>query len=61
MKAETNGYGDSWVATGYIFARLKYILEHCKDKEMEEQLFYFLGELSHNYEKDTGKLILEEV
>jgi hypothetical protein len=61
MNQETNGYGDSVVATQYIWSRINYIMSNCFDEELEDQLFSLMDELAHNFTVDTGKKITEEV
>jgi hypothetical protein len=58
---QDNGYGDSLVATQYIYARIKYIMENCFEEEMEDNFFNLMDELAINYKKDTGKEITEEL
>lgn len=61
MEAETQGYGNSKVATKYVWERIRYIMDNCLGEEMEEQILGFMGELAHNYQVDTGNLIGEEL
>jgi hypothetical protein len=60
MRAESNGYGDSWIATKYLWERINYIMTNCFDEDLEDQLFSLMDELAHNYTVDTGKKITEE-
>jgi len=51
-----NGFGNSSVATQYIYERVHGILDGSK-KDMTFELSRLLDELAHNYKVDTGKLI----
>jgi hypothetical protein len=51
-----NGWGNSSVATQYIYERVHGILDG-KQKDMAFELSRLLDELAHNYKVDTGKLI----
>tara|TARA_R100000995_G_scaffold8025_1_gene3494 strand:- start:550 stop:735 length:186 start_codon:yes stop_codon:yes gene_type:complete len=59
MKIETNGWGDSMVATKYMHERISDIL----NKQTKDQICYHLSrlsdELAHNYKIDTNKSIGE--
>ena len=54
MKMQTLGWGDSMVATKYIYQRLHDIL----DKKTKDEICYHLSrlsdELAHNYKIDTN-------
>tara|TARA_R110000744_G_C19041330_1_gene526701 strand:- start:386 stop:565 length:180 start_codon:yes stop_codon:yes gene_type:complete len=58
MSIETNGWGESSVATKYVYERLHHVLDN---RDMAFELSRFLDELAHNYKVDTGRLIGEEV
>ena len=49
-----NGFGNSSVATQYIYERVADILD---GKDLAFELSRLLDELAHNYKVDTGKLI----
>ena len=54
-----NTWGDSTVATKYIYQRLHNIL----DMDIEDSAYHLsrlMDELANNYKIDTGKLIGEE-
>ena len=53
-----NGWGNSSVATSYIYERVHAILDGSK-KDMAFELSRLLDELAHNYKTDTGRLIGE--
>ena len=53
-----NGFGNSSVATLYIYERVHGILD---SKDMAFELSRLLDELAHNYKVDTGKLIGENL
>jgi hypothetical protein len=53
-----NGFGNSSVATLYIYERVHGILD---SKDMAFELSRLLDELAHNYKVDTGKLIGEDL
>ena len=53
-----NGFGNSSVATMYIYERVADILD---GKELAFELSRFLDELAHNYKTDTGRLIGEDL
>jgi hypothetical protein len=59
MKLETNGWGDSMVATKYMYERISDIL----NKQTKDQICYHLSrlndELALNFKSDTGKGIGE--
>ena len=63
MKTETNGWGESTVATAYVYERVRAILETSNPLDDEDDAVYylsrFLDELAHNYKVDTGRLIAE--
>ena len=61
MKAKTNGYGDSVVATKYIYQRIHKILDYEDNDEGIMDLCRLFDELADNYKIDTGKLIEEEL
>ena len=58
---ETQGWGNSRVATKYIYERIHDILDMDTDYDTNFALSRLLDELAHNYKVDTGKLIGEEV
>jgi hypothetical protein len=61
MKQETNGWGDSAVATKYIYEIIHDFLDADLTKqEMEWELSRLMDELAHNYKVDTNKLIGEK-
>ena len=60
MNIETNGWGNSMIATKYVYQRVYGILDS-KEEDMAYLLSRFLEELAHNYKADTNKLIGEEV
>jgi hypothetical protein len=53
-----NGWGNSSVATQYIYERVYGILD---SKDMAFELSRLLDELAHNYKTDTGRLIGEDL
>jgi hypothetical protein len=53
-----NGFGNSSVATQYIYERVHSILD---GKDMAFELSRLLDELAHNYKVDTGRLIGEDL
>ena len=55
-----NGWGNSSVATQYIYERVHGILDGSK-KDMAFELSRLLDELAHNYKTDTGRLIGEDL
>ena len=55
-----NGWGNSSVATQYIYERVHVILDG-KQKDMAFELSRLLDELAHNYKVDTGRLIGEDL
>jgi len=55
-----NGFGNSSVATQYIYQRVWDILDGSK-KDMAADLSRLLDELAHNYKVDTGRLIGEDL
>ena len=57
MKQETNGWGDSVVATKYIYQRIYGILDSKDGEDITYHLSRFIEELARNYKVDTGKLI----
>jgi hypothetical protein len=59
MKIETNGWGDSMVATKYIYERVHGILDG-RVMDMPHELSMFMVELALNYKVDTGNLIGEK-
>jgi hypothetical protein len=61
MRAETQGYGDSTIATKYVWERLRYIMDNCLGDEMADQVWGFMEELAHNYQVDTDNFIGEDV
>lgn len=54
-----NGWGDSTIATKYIYQRIHGILD-IEGQDRDYHLSRLLDELAHNYKIDTGKLIGEE-
>ena len=56
-KEETQGWGDSRVATKYVFGRIGNALNSADLDEMSQELSNLYSELAHNYKVDTGKLI----
>ena len=60
MKQATNGWGDSAVATRYIYERVHTILDG-RVMDMPQELSFLLDELALNYKVDTGKLIGEDL
>ncbi len=60
MKIETQGWGDSMIATKYVYERIYDILDG-KGSDMSFDLSRFLDELAHNYKVDTGNLIGEDL
>ena len=61
MKTETNGWGDSMVATKYIYQRLGGIMDMDNEDDITYHLSRLMDELALNYKVDTKKLIGEEV
>lgn len=63
METENNGWGESTVATAYVYERVRDILETSNPLDEEDDAVYylsrFLDELAHNYKVDTGRLIAE--
>tara|TARA_R110000824_G_scaffold250882_3_gene439654 strand:+ start:2532 stop:2768 length:237 start_codon:yes stop_codon:yes gene_type:complete len=57
VKEETQGWGDSRVATKYVFGRIGDALNSADFDEMSQELSNLYSELAHNYKVDTGKLI----
>jgi hypothetical protein len=55
MKIKTQGWGDSMIATKYVYERIFDILDD--DCDMADELSRFMDELAHNYKVDTGELI----
>jgi len=55
-----NGFGNSSVATMYIYERVHGILDG-KQKDMAFELSRLMDELAHNYKVDTGRLIGEDL
>jgi len=55
-----NGWGNSSVATKYMYERVWSILDGSK-KDMSKELSELLRELAHNYKVDTGRLIGEDL
>jgi hypothetical protein len=58
---ETQGYGNSTIATKYVYERIYEILDGNWTDDYAHKLSRFLDELAHNYKVDTGKRIGEEV
>ena len=63
METENNGWGESTVATAYVYERVRAILETSNPLDDEDDAVYylsrFLDELAHNYKVDTGRFIAE--
>jgi hypothetical protein len=57
MKLETNGWGDSIVATKYVYQRIHGILDLKNGEDITYHLSRFMEELARNYKVDTGKRI----
>ena len=57
MKIETNGWGDSMVATKYIYQRVHSILDLDDADDAYYHLSRLMEELARNYKADTGNLI----
>jgi len=55
-----NGFGNSSVATLYVYERVHGILDG-RVADMPHELSRLLDELAHNYKVDTGKLIGEDL
>ena len=51
---ETNGWGNSTVATAYVYERIHDILDITEPEEVSEALSRFHDELAHNFYVDTG-------
>jgi len=60
MNIETNGWGDSMIATKYVYERIYHILDS-EEEDIAYLLSRFYEELAHNYKADTNKLIGEEL
>ena len=54
MSNPTNGWGDSTVATSYIWSRLHDILDADDHDQMCQELSDLYGELAQNLTVDTG-------
>jgi len=54
-----NYWGDSAVATKYIYQRLHGILDLEDSEDVAYHLSRFMDELAHNYKVDTGEKIGE--
>jgi hypothetical protein len=61
MRIKTQGWGDSMVATKYMYQRIHGILDMDSEDDMCYHLSRLLGELAHNYTVDTGKKIGEDL
>ena len=59
MMEETNGWGDSAVATKYIYQRIHGILDLEDGEDITYHLSRFMEELARNFKADTGKKIGE--
>jgi len=59
IKKGTLGWGDSMVATKYVYGRIGDALNTNNLEEMSQQLSDLYSELAHNYKVDTGKFIGE--
>lgn len=60
MKAETQGWGDSTIATKYVYDRLQDALLTAFIEDVPYKIQDFMKELEHNYKVDTGNLIAEK-
>ena len=54
MSNPTNGWGDSTIATSYIWSRIHDILDADDYDQMCQELSDLHGELAHNFKVDTG-------
>lgn len=54
-------WGNSTVATKYVYERLHKIMDIQDDSDMNYNLSRFMDELSHAYKVDTGHLIGEDL
>lgn len=54
-------WGDSRVATKYIYERINDILDMNEYEDVAYSLSRLMDELAHNYKVDTGKLIGEDL
>ena len=61
MKTKTQGWGDSTVATKYIYERIHDILDMNAYEDVAYSLSELMDELAHNYKVDTGNLIGEDL
>lgn len=61
MRAETQGWGNSKVATKYIYERIHDILDMNEYEDVAYSLSRLMDELAHNYKVDTGNLIGEDL
>ena len=61
MKAETQYWGNSTVATKYMYERIHDILDMNEYEDVAYSLSRLMDELAHNYKVDTGNLIGEEL
>lgn len=61
MRLKTQGWGDSMVATKYIYQRIHGILDMDSTDDMCYHLSRLIEELAHNYKVDTGKKIGEDL
>jgi hypothetical protein len=57
MKIKTNGWGDSMVATKYVYQRIHSILDLDNADDAYYHLSRLMEELAINYKVDTGNLI----
>jgi len=57
IKEDAQGWGDSTVATKYVYTRIGDALNSKDLDEMSQELSNLYSELAHNYKVDTGKLI----
>ena len=60
MKKKTQGWGDSVIATKYVYERVQDILNKTTKNEICYDLSRLSDELAHNYKIDTNKLIGDE-
>ena len=61
MRIKTQGWGDSMVATKYIYQRIHGILDMDSEDDMCYHLSRLLEELAFNYKVDTGKKMGEDL
>ena len=56
-----NGWGNSSVATKYIYERIHDILDVKDVIDVSFELSRLMDELAHNYKTDTGRLVGEDL